>query len=162
MVKAVNKLMRIVDRVVTALLGLMVFMVFIQILWRYVFKDPLSWTDQMCRFTLLWSVMLGIPAMFNRHGAIAFDFIFEKTKGKVRKTLEFLICIFGIFFAAVFFICGLDYVIQSGSLTVPGFPWLKYSFLYVSEVVGAALLFIEMIKQLVEVTRKNEIRRIDG
>lgn len=162
MIKVVDRLMKAVEVFVTSMLALMVCLVFIQIIWRYVLRSPLSWTDQTCRFILVWSIMLGIPVMFHKHNAVAFDAIFAKTKGGARKTLELLICILGAFFAATFFACAVDFVKKSGSLAVPGFPWMKYSMLYVSEVVGAALLFVVMIKQIVERIRNKEIEEVDG
>lgn len=143
--------MKCVDALVTALLCAEVVIVVMQIVSRYVFSDPLSWTDQMCRFGLVWIVMLGFPVIFYKKQTVAFDLLFERVHGTTRHVLELFICICGIFFAIVFFICSVQYVQKSGYLPVSGFPWMKFWMLYISMVVSSVLLFIEMVKETYEI-----------
>ena len=73
--KILDKVMDTVEVFITFLLGCEVIVVTAQIIWRYLFKSPLSWSDQMCRFGLQWIVMLGIPLIFHRKTAVVFDII---------------------------------------------------------------------------------------
>ena len=150
MVKAVNAVMKGIDAFITALLCAEVVMVVMQIVSRYVFSNPLNWTDQMCRFVLVWIIMLGFPVIFNKKQTVAFDLVFGKTHGAVRYALEMFICVAGMFFAVIFFLCSIQYVQKSGHLSVPGFPWMKFYMLYSAEVIGSALLFVEMVKETYE------------
>ena len=145
--KLLDKVMNAVEVIITFLLGCEVIVVFAQIIWRYIFKSPLSWTDQMCRFGLQWIVMLGIPLIFHRKTAVIFDIVVGKMTGMPRKILDFATCLIIIFFAVVFFICSIDYIVKSGSLEVAGFPWMKNYMLYSSQTVGSGLLIVTMIKQ---------------
>lgn len=145
--KILDKVMNTVEAIITFMLGCEVIIVAAQILWRYVFKSPLSWTDQICRFGLQWIVMLGIPLIFHRKTAVIFDIVVGKMTGMPRKILDFVTCLIITFFAVVFLICSIDYIAKSGSLEVAGFPWMKNYMLYSSQTVGSVLMLITMIKQ---------------
>ena len=148
MTKIIDGLMKAIETVVTVLLGLEVITIVAQIFFRYVLRTPLSWSDQACRFGLVWIIMLGVPVMFNRKATVAFDLVFQKTKGKTRTIFEIFFDLCGMFFGITFFLCSLQYVQKSGKMSVPGFPGLKFWMLYSAEVVCGALLTIVMIKDL--------------
>ena len=148
MTKIINGLMNAIETVVTILLGLEVITIVAQIFFRYVLRAPLSWSDQACRFGLVWIIMLGVPVMFNRKATVAFDLIFQKTTGKTRTIFEIFFDLCGLFFGITFFLCSLQYVQKSGKMSVPGFPGLKFWMLYSAEVSCGALLSVVMIKDL--------------
>ena len=52
-----------------------------QIVWRYVLNDPLSWTEQISRYLFVWIVMLAVPVGLYRSGLYNFDLLLEKLHG---------------------------------------------------------------------------------
>lgn len=46
-----------------------------QIVWRYVLNDPLSWTEQISRYLFVWIVMLAVPVGLYRSGLYNFDLL---------------------------------------------------------------------------------------
>ena len=145
MEKILYRVMKTIEICITLLLGLEVIAVAMQVIWRYVLRFSLSWTDQMCRFGLQWIVMLGLPLIFYKKEAVAFDIVIGKMTGMPRKILELAICLITVFFAVIFLLCSIDYVRRSGSMEVAGFRWMKYYMLYSSQVVGgAALLWVSL------------------
>ena len=153
MIKLIDKLMKGIECLVTILLGLEVVVIVAQIFFRYVLRRPLSWSDQACRFGLVWIIMLGVPVMFHRKSTVSFDLIFQKTTGKTRKLFELFFYLCGLFFGVTFLLCSIQYVQKSGAMSVPGFPGLKYWMLYSAEVVCGALLSIVMLKDIVLLLR---------
>ena len=149
MVKIIDKFMEGVEALVTFLLGLEVVTIVAQIFFRYVLKDPLSWSDQACRFGLVWIIMLGMPVMFNRKATVCFDLIFQKTRGYTRKVFEILFDLCTMFFSVTFLLCSIQYVQKCGQQPVPGFPQLKYWMLYGAECVCGVLMIIVMLKDLI-------------
>ena len=148
MAKLIDKFMGWVEKLVTLLLGLEVITIVAQIFFRYILKDPLNWSDQACRFGLVWIIMLGFPVMFNRKATVCFDLIFAKTKGKLKKIFELFFALCTLFFAVTFLLCAVQYVQKCGAQSVPGFPFLKFWMLYGAEVVCGALMSIVMLKEI--------------
>jgi TRAP-type C4-dicarboxylate transport system permease small subunit len=68
------------------LLGLMVVNVTWQVLSRYVFQSPSSFTDELSRYMLIWLGMLGSAYVAGQDGHLAIDILPQKLTGmpKVR------------------------------------------------------------------------------
>ena len=150
MEKAVNKLMNLIEILIIALLSLEVLVIVAQVIFRYIFRSPLSWSDQACRFGLVWIVMLGIPVMFHRKGTVAFDLIFSKTKGTTRKLFEIFFDICSAFLGITIFVCSIQYVQKCGGGSVPGCGALKFWMLYCSETVCGFLLILVCVKDILK------------
>ncbi len=149
LVKAVNKLMKVVEFVVTALLAAAVVIVILQIFWRYVLSNPLGWTDQMARFMFMWIIMLGIPVMFNRNIMMSFDMILENIHGKPHDIIHIVIRLLGVAFCVCYFLFALKLCQMSAGKTFPGVK-IPYNFLYAAQPSCCVLLAIVLLKQAYE------------
>ena len=127
MIKLIDKLMKGIECLVTILLGLEVVVIVAQIFFRYVLRRPLSWSDQACRFGLVWIIMLGVPVMFHRKSTVSFDLIFQKTTGKTRKLFELFFYLCGLFFGLTFLFCCFR-------LHMPLLPYISYWQLYLERM----------------------------
>lgn len=86
-------------------LALMSILIFLQILFRYVFKLPLHWTEELARYLFIWLIYLGaiLCIQWNRHLRIdiAINLFPEKYRGNIRKLGNI---IFLIFCTVLFFV----------------------------------------------------------
>ena len=119
MIKFVDKLMRIVEIIMIALLSAAVLVIVAQIFWRYVLRAPLGWTEQVARTGFIWLVMLGIPAMFNRNITMSFDIILNKIPGKANTIIQCFLLLVGISFCIFYFSSGLQLCFRTGGRMVP-------------------------------------------
>ena len=78
--KVVDGLMKVIQRIMGALLACAVLLVLVQVFFRYLLKAPLGWTDQLCRFLFVWIVFLGLPVLFHKKAATAFDLLSSHLK----------------------------------------------------------------------------------
>lgn len=152
--KAVNALMKAISFLIGVLLFAAVVMVLIQVIWRYILRTPLGWTDQFCRFLYVWIVMLGLPVLFHEKSVTAFDFLSGKMSPKQQSILHVLTCLLSLFFAAAFFYFSVLFIQKKGGQMIPAFHTVPYYVIYDSMPVSAALLFIEMILQLTETVKE--------
>jgi len=160
LIKAVSKLMKLIEVLAVVLLGTAVLIIVAQIIWRYVLRSPLGWTEQVARAEFIWLVMIGIPAMFNRYITMSFDLILEKIRGRAQTIVKILIYLIGIGFCVFYFIASLELCIKTGNRMVPGMP-IPYNALYSAQPVGAALLGIVFIKQLAETVQKIRSKEVE-
>lgn len=54
---------------------LMTIVAAIQIFYRFVLENPLTWTDEFCRYCLIWITLLGIGVAAERRSHISIDVI---------------------------------------------------------------------------------------
>lgn len=149
MVKAVNKLMKGVEFIVTVLFAVSVILVIAQVFWRYVLGDPITWTNQISRALFVWMTYLGIPVLFSRNILMSFDLLQERVKGAANIFLRVGFRVIGLFFCICWFIFSWELCSKSVGLVFPGIAIPKNA-LYGAQNVCCALLFIVQVSQIVE------------
>lgn len=148
--KAVDKLMKAISLLLGILLIAAVLLVVVQIIFRYVLKSPLGWTNQMCQFLYVWIVMLGLPVLFHTKSVTAFDYLSSKMGHKAQTVLHIIICLLSLFFAICFIIFSWQFMMKKGGMMIPAFRVIPYYTVYASMPVSGVLLIVEMLLQLVE------------
>jgi len=158
--KIVDKIMRVVEFIVTLMFALSVLLVMAQVFWRYVLGDPITWTNQISRALFIWMTYLGIPVLFNRNILMSFDLLQEKVKGAANIWLKIGFRVLGLFFCICWFIFSSQLCMKSVGLVFPGIAIPKNA-LYGAQNVCCALLFIVQLGQITDLL--GEIRsRKDG
>ena len=80
---------------------IMCFMVFFQVVMRYVFSEPVSWSDEIAQYAMLWSVYLSVSWAVRERAHIRvmnFINIFPKKTALVLTIFsDFMWLLFGIF-----------------------------------------------------------------
>ncbi len=145
--KFVGKMITIIEKIMTVLLGIAAVLVVMQIFWRYVLRDPLGWTDQGCRFVFVWMCMFGLPVLFYRKAVVAFDLIVGKLKGKAAVITEIVFLLIGLFFAVYFLVASVQFCVKTGPRIIPGFFGVPFNAVYGALPVAAVLLIVVFADQ---------------
>lgn len=148
--KVVDGLMKVIQRIMGALLACAVLLVLVQVFFRYLLKAPLGWTDQLCRFLFVWIVFLGLPVLFHKKAATAFDLLSSHLKGRPHEILQMVICLLTAVFAVAFFIFSWQFMMKKGHQMIPAFRMIPYYAVYASMPLSAVLLFVEEVLQFSE------------
>ena len=86
------------------LLVAMTLTVFSQVVARYVFEAPLSWSEELARFILMWLSMLSAAYAFKIKSHFALTVIVSKLPNNFQNMVAFFVqIIVGIFFAIIFY-----------------------------------------------------------
>jgi TRAP-type C4-dicarboxylate transport system permease small subunit len=101
-----NHLDKVVATSLIVLMSLMVLNVTWQVLSRYVFQNPASFTDELSRYMLIWLGMLGSAYVAGRDEHLAIDIILKKLEGKPRLRLQILINTLVLIFALTVMVLG--------------------------------------------------------
>ena len=153
MIKTVKKVMQFVEWLLILLLFVSVVIVVMQIIWRKVLRDPLSWTDQTARFLFVWMTMLGIPVLFNKNILMSFDLVQEKLKDRSRDIFRIVFRILGLFFSVAYFLFSMQLCMKSVGNYFAGIR-IPYNWLYSSQPVCCVLLFFVLLAQTIEILQQ--------
>lgn len=153
MTKAVKKLMQAVEFLVTVLFLISVILVICQVFWRYVLRDPITWTNQISRALFCWMTYLGIPVLFNRNILMSFDLVQNSFKGTAHIWLRIAFRLIGLFFCICWFIFSLELCKSCVGLVFPGIA-IPQNALYGAQNVCCVLLFIVQISQIAELLQE--------
>ena len=142
--------MKAVRAIVTGILVVDVVIVVAQVFFRFVLKNPLGWSEQICRLLFLWAIMLGIPVVFYEKCDLVFDILFEKFPPKMQKIMSCVFALISIGFCVFYFAAGMSLCIKTGARMTAGVK-MPLNVLYGAQPVCAALLLLVFIERLIKV-----------
>ncbi len=121
-----------------ALLAAYTVLVLLQVLFRYVLNQPLFWAEEVIRYGLVWSVMLGSALVAHGRGHVRIDVVGAFAGPAARRVIEALAGGLTWAFTIVLVVAGVQFVNRtlfqhSASLGVP--MWTVYA----AVPIGAAI-----------------------
>ena len=134
------------------LLGLMVINVTWQVVSRYVFQSPSSFTDELSRYMLIWLGMLGSAYVAGQDGHLAIDILPQKLTGRPKARLMIFIHIVVIAFVLPVMILGganlvyITYVLGQISATLQ----VPLAYVYVIIPISGLLILYYQIDSIVD------------
>ncbi|WP_095588063.1 TRAP transporter small permease [Actibacterium ureilyticum] len=95
----------LVERVCVLLLAVLVLDVWLGVLVRYVIPLPLTFTEELARYLMIWMALLAVSSGIAHREHIGVDFVFSRLPGPVRRWLAvaFDVIAFAFFFALFFY-----------------------------------------------------------
>ena len=81
---------RLIEAVLATLMATMAVVVFVGVVWRYVLVSPLGWPDEIGRFSLIWSSLLGTYIAYRRAEHIRVDAIVNRMSEATQRKLEII------------------------------------------------------------------------
>jgi TRAP-type C4-dicarboxylate transport system permease small subunit len=130
-------------------------LVAIQVISRYVFNSPTTWTELVARYLFVWSVMLYMPVVYRQNANPAFDLLHNMFAPNIRKWVDLIIHI-AVLFCALFLIrWGSQFCIMMKNKMVVGLGHgvkLPMNIAYAAIPTGAVLLAIMCFEKLIELS----------
>ena len=105
-----HKVIRIIDTLLkNFLIGLMVALVAAvswQVISRYVFASPSSWTEEVARFLMIWIGLLGAAYAFRTRAHLGLDLLPKKLTGRSAEILKLFTLVVVVLFSVTVLIIG--------------------------------------------------------
>lgn len=115
-----------------------------QVIGRFVFSQPSTWTEESMRRLLIWMVMLGVVAAFRQGALVSVDLMLRLSKGSWRKTVRGIITAVNLSFLGVVIYFGIDLVTRVRFQTFASMD-LSMGWAYAALPVGAILGVVAVI-----------------
>lgn len=85
-------LVEIVNRAAEALaqtlLGVMVVVVFVQVIFRFFIQQPLSWSEEVARYVFVWIIWMGAAVMVRQKGHPGMDLVTKSFSPRWQRVTE--------------------------------------------------------------------------
>jgi TRAP-type C4-dicarboxylate transport system permease small subunit len=154
--KAVNWLM-------TALMSLMTLFIFMQVLYRYVLRQPLSWSEELSRYLFSAITLFGAVSLYRDNKHINMTLLKDLIKNKTAKTaVDIIAAVLVLLFLGVVIRYGFPMSLKMLNLNSfsPSMVWLKMGYVYlllpVSAVFSAAAVIEVFLSLILKLTQKEE------
>ena len=141
--KTVGKALDSVEKVLRwlsgSLLVLFTVLTLIQVVMRYVFNHPLSWSEQLARYMFIWMLMFYMPVIMRHSNNLGFDLIVTRLPRK-GQDIFWIICESLIaVFAALYCYYSITLCIKFSRKVLVGLN-IKANWVYSAQIVGAFFL----------------------
>lgn len=132
------------------LMSFMTFLIFVQVIMRYVFNSSLFWSEELARYVFIWLIYIGISYGCKLRKHIKIDAALYLFPKKVRPFVVILGDLLFIAFAAYIVYTGFNYSMaqiqynmRSAALKIP------FQYIYMSTVAGFGLACIRQVQTII-------------
>ena len=128
--------------------------VFFQIIMRYVFRNSLSWSEELVRYIFLWQIWLGASFAVKAQRHLRIEAIKSILPGKYKDYSEILTLVIWLGFSLFLVYKGteLTQILMRRGQVSPAMRIPMY-YPYASVPVGCSLMSIRIIEKIVEVVK---------
>lgn len=134
----------VVERVCVALLVLLVLDVWLGVLVRYAIPLPLTFTEELARYLMIWMALLAVSSGIVYREHIGVEFVFDRLPAKARRALIVAFDIIAFSFFAVLFWYGLDFV-ERGFKRITMIYAIPKGYPFMGVPLAAALACIQLV-----------------
>jgi C4-dicarboxylate transporter DctQ subunit len=147
---------KIADNTLAILLGLIVAIMFAQVLFRYTFNNSLSWSEEIAKFIFIWITFLGAALCFRDRMHLGVDFLIEKIPGKYRILLIIFNTLLITLFNGFIIVIGFSWVINVSGTLSPALSLPLNIVFYAALPTSAVISFVYGLLRI-----KEEIKSIN-
>jgi TRAP-type C4-dicarboxylate transport system permease small subunit len=134
-----------------------VLLIFFQVIMRYVFKNSLSWSEELARYIFVWQLWLGVSYATKNASHIRITVLVALLKERSRKILETAVLL-------IWFAFGIFVIFQGARITLQIHKFgqlspalhIPMSYAYLSVPVGAGLMNLRLIQNFVKLHKREE------
>ena len=149
---------RVINFIATTMFVGMMLAALLQILFRFVLKISVPWTEELARILYVYVTFLGLILLEVDNNSIKVSFLVDKLPFKQRFLLQIFLNVFGILFLICLFIGAIIMFRSSNTMNFGTMPFLKVSVLYIPVLIACPLTAFYLVRQLFNF----KIKKIEG
>ena len=128
----------------TILVGI-VGVTFIQVLFRYIFKLSLAWSEELARYLFLWLAALASAYAFKTRSHFALRFLVDRFGKRLQKMINTLVTLVVALFLMIFVWKAMEFTISMAKQVAPS-TQMSMAVPYSSTVVGGILMLYYVLR----------------
>lgn len=145
---------KIIDKIIeimcTLIMGYMVLAVCWQVITRFILKNPSTLTEEILRYLLVWTTMVGGAYAYGRRKHLSINILTKKLPRNGQKILDIVIQAVIILFSVIVMIMGGMRLVSTTSNQISAALRLPMPYVYASVVVGGVLIIFYSLLFIVE------------
>ena len=152
MSQALGLLRRAIALVIILMFAVLIVTVFYQVLGRYLFNAPPSWSEELARFLQVWIALLASALCIQQSMHLGVDYLLHAIPPRGRAALEVLVHLLVTGFLLLLLVQGVKILDVASVQTSPAMG-INMWYAYLAVPVGAALMLLESVLKLGESVR---------
>lgn len=145
---------KLVETISGILIVIMVLAALAQVLFRYVLRISVPWTEELARLLFVWVVYLTLLIVENENSQLKTTYFLDKMPRKVRTLLQLLIECGSIVFLIGLFFGALQMFRTSTTLHYGTMPWMSTSVSYLPIIIAVPFSIFYIGKRSILIIRE--------
>lgn len=134
-----------IDNMGAMIMLIIIILVFLQVITRYIFKNPLFWSEELARYFLIWLTMVGAVMAFKDEEHLKIEVFVRLLSSKYQKLFYLFSDLIIIFVSSVLLFYGYSFAILNSSQYTPSISWLSLFWICLAIPIGSGLILIYAI-----------------
>jgi TRAP-type C4-dicarboxylate transport system permease small subunit len=134
----------LVEVTIVVLFAALVVAVFAQVVARYVFNQPPTWTEELARFCQVWIILLAASICVRKGSHLAVDYLGPVLAPRARRAVALFTGSLIVLYSAVVVIWGVRLILVGSVQTSPAMQ-LNMGLVYLVFPVAGGLMLLESI-----------------
>lgn len=151
--KTLNAMRRAINGLLVAILAIMFVVVFLQVFFRYVFDQPLRWSEELARILLIWTTFLGAAVAIERRTHFRVDAFVEALPRGIQAIVKILTNLLVVAYV-VFIIAGTFYMLTSIRMGTTPALQIPIKYIYIALPIGGLLMILNLLDQVFALTQE--------
>lgn len=135
---------KLVKIIIISIFTLQVLVVFSQVVWRFIFNNPFSWSEELARYLQVWLILLTSSVCIRKGRHLAVDYATHALPFKYNKILKFIIMIFIMFFTCIVIVFGVHMIVVTINQKTPALQ-IPILVVYLAFPITGLLMFLESL-----------------
>ena len=153
--KSINaKITKIIDVSLMIMLLLMTVFIFLQVIFRYMLKQPLSWSEELSRYLFTGITLFGAVILYRSNGHINMSLLKDLVKIKtVQAAIDIMAQMLTLLFLVIVIWYGFPMSFKVIDLNVvsPSMPWFKIGYVYILLPMAAVFSVFGVLEVLISI-----------
>lgn len=144
----------IVKKLLVIIFSSMTILIFLQVLFRYVFKSSLSWSEEMARYLFIWLTFLGASIATREQTHINVSVLKNSINNEsLRNAFIIFADLLCLIFLGVLIRWGIPIALQIIELrqVSPSMPFLYVGVIYLAIPLGSLLMFTNILESILDI-----------
>ena len=150
-----NRIEKFIEYFIFALLSSMSIVIFLQVVFRYIIRYSLPWSEELARYLFVWLALMGAAAGVKKNAHFGVDILVRKLNLKNQNILYLTGSSFILFFLCVIIFEGTKLTINNWTQLSPAMR-IPMSFPYAAVPVSSLLMVIYTVKNVLLSFKKNK------
>lgn len=149
-----KKLYKIFDGITMAVFVAMVLVVILQIIFRFILRISVPWTEELSRLLFIYIGFFGTAIAVREKELIVIDLLIQRIPEKLRKVLNVFIYLISFAFFALLLVGGIRVYGKVKDTYFATMSFVSNGWIYIALIVGMGMTLLDMIYSVVMKLRK--------
>jgi len=151
-----NRIEKFIEYFIFALLSSMSIVIFLQVVFRYIIRYSLPWSEELSRYLFVWLALMGAAVGVKKNAHFGVDILVRRLKPKNQKILYLIGSLFILFFLCVIIFEGVKLTINNWTQLSPAMR-IPMSFPYSSVPASFLLMLVYIVKNILLSLKKTKL-----